>query len=85
MGRDEPDGGGGDLLSVVVFTFWAVDDPMPAYGVVGVDFHFDGTFLLEDEDLDADVKGVEEALGDGGLGVLWDGELGGAADCEVED
>ncbi len=58
---------------------------MPAYGVVGVDFHFDGTFLLEDEDLDADLKGVEEALRDGGWGDLWDGELGGALDFEVED
>ena len=51
----EADCGSGDyFLGSIFFICGGVDDPMPAYGVVVVDFHFDGTFLLEDEDFDAD-------------------------------
>ena len=51
----EADCGSGDyFLCSVFFICRGVDDPLPAYEVVGVDFIFDGTLLLEGEDLDAD-------------------------------
>ena len=85
---NETNGCGGDsfLFSPISFFFffigcWGVDDPMPAYSVVTVDFPFDGTFLLDDEDWDADGESVEEGLGDGDFGGV---ELGGAFDCEGE-
>ena len=55
---------------------------MPAYDIVIVYFPFDGTFLLDDEDWDADGEGVEERLGDGDVRGV---EFGGAFDCEGED
>ena len=41
---------------------------MPAYGVVGVDFHVWGAVLADDEDGDADCEGIVEELGGRGGG-----------------
>lgn len=68
-----------------------MDDPVPADGVVGVDFLVRGALLLEVEDDVADGEGVVEGLRDGGVGGGggglgeggdWDGEDGGAGGWE---
>lgn len=85
VGGDETDGGRGDGIDV--------DDPVPAEGVVGVDFFVKGAVLFVDEDGVADGEGVVEGVGDGGRGVggglgrggRADGEDGGAGGWEEGD
>lgn len=65
-----------------------VEDPVPAHGVVEVDFGVDGAGLLDDEDGFTDGEGVVEGLRDGGVGAggwVEGGEDGGAGGGEEGD
>lgn len=67
-----------------------MDDPMPADGVIGVDFSLHGAILFDGEDGDADGEGVVECLRYGRVGAVGregraEGEDGGTGGREEGD